>query len=102
MPKLEQCSKPENIVEWVPYENFKDVKYETKGGVGSIYSAIWTDGWFSGWDNKNKQFTRIGEKQTMSHIMFSSQGSRGIQCHGLTRFPKTEDFMLVLDYMKKW
>ncbi|CAG8771945.1 14464_t:CDS:2, partial [Gigaspora rosea] len=38
--------------------------------------------------------------ELMSHIMFSTQGSRGIQCHGLTRFPKTGEFMLILDYMK--
>ncbi|CAG8467830.1 42937_t:CDS:2 [Gigaspora margarita] len=36
----------------------------------------------------------------MSHIMFSSQGSRGVQCHGLTKFPETNDFMLVIDYME--
>ncbi|CAG8540213.1 17827_t:CDS:2 [Dentiscutata erythropus] len=32
--------------------------------------------------------------------MFSSQGSRGVQCHGLTKFPETNDFMLVIDYME--
>ncbi|CAG8753570.1 20320_t:CDS:2 [Gigaspora margarita] len=84
--QLEQCSKPENIVEWIPYENFKDVKYETKVALKLFNES----------NKPNEEFFN----ETMSHIMFSSQGSRGIQCHGLTRFPKTEDFILVLDYMK--
>ncbi|RIB29697.1 hypothetical protein C2G38_2027493 [Gigaspora rosea] len=67
--QLEQLLKPENIVEWVPYENFEDVKYETKGGFGSIYSATWIVGWISGWDNTNKQFIRIGKKKGCIEII---------------------------------
>ena len=30
-----------NYIEWIPFENFKNVKYITKGGFGKIYSAEW-------------------------------------------------------------
>ncbi|CAB4407127.1 unnamed protein product, partial [Rhizophagus irregularis] len=33
--------KPNNIVEWIPYNNLQNVKYLTKGGCSEIYTAVW-------------------------------------------------------------
>ena len=38
--------------------------------------------------------------QALSHILFSSQGSREVRCYGLTKFPDTGEFMLILEYME--
>ena len=61
---LQQCQmetlRPDKIVEWIPYFNFKNIKYLTKGGCSEIYTAIWIGGRYDEWDSKEKKLTRIG------------------------------------------
>jgi hypothetical protein len=52
---------PESIVEWVPYNNFENIKYLTKGGFSEIYTAIWTYGYYYEWDSKKQQLIRYGK-----------------------------------------
>ncbi|CAG8467808.1 42936_t:CDS:1 [Gigaspora margarita] len=70
--QLELTLTPEKLVEWVPYENFENVEYKTKGGYGSIYTAIWINGWISDWDDANKQFIRIGSKKVALKLLNNS------------------------------
>ena len=51
---------PDRIVEWIPYNNFQNVKYLTKGGCSEIYTADWIDGRYDEWDSKEKQLKRFG------------------------------------------
>ncbi|CAG8616219.1 24623_t:CDS:2 [Gigaspora margarita] len=102
------------LVEWVPFENFKNVQFLKNGGFGSIYTATWTDGWVIDWDDDNKKFLRSGHSKialkllfksnnlnlALHNVMLSTQGFFGIQCYGITRFPDSEEFMLILDYME--
>jgi hypothetical protein len=32
------------ILEWIPYNRLKNIEYVDKGGFGTIYKAIWLDG----------------------------------------------------------
>ena len=41
------------ILEWVPYNRFKNIEYFDKGGFSTIYKAIWLDGPIVYW-SKNK------------------------------------------------
>jgi hypothetical protein len=34
----------DTIFEWIPYNQFKEIKEIGKGGFATIYSAIWKDG----------------------------------------------------------
>ena len=44
-------------LEWVPYENFYDIKYLAKGGFGTVHKAKWIDGYIYSWDiNQNKWY----------------------------------------------
>ncbi|CAG8809490.1 17549_t:CDS:1, partial [Racocetra fulgida] len=70
--QLELQLTPEKLVEWVPYENFENIEYKTKGGYGFIYTAIWTNGWISDWDDANKQFIRIGSKKVALKLLNNS------------------------------
>ncbi|CAG8669997.1 8883_t:CDS:2, partial [Gigaspora rosea] len=102
------------LVEWVPFENFKNVQFLKNGGFGSIYTATWTDGWVIDWDDDNKKFLRSGHSKialkllfksnnlnlALHNVMLSTQGFFGIQCYGITRFPDSGEFMLILDYME--
>jgi hypothetical protein len=55
----------EEILEWIEYDRFENVDYLAKGGFGTIYKAIWKDGFISKWDSENNQWKRnktFGEK----------------------------------------
>jgi hypothetical protein len=55
-----QSLAPNRIVEWIPYDRLKKVKYFTKGGCSEIYKANWIDGYYNEWDAKEKRLTRAG------------------------------------------
>jgi hypothetical protein len=46
------------ILEWIEYDRFENVKYLAKGGFGTIYKAIWKDGYIREWDFENNQWIR--------------------------------------------
>jgi hypothetical protein len=46
------------ILEWIEYDRFENVKYLAKGGFGTIYKAIWKDGYIKEWDSENNQWKR--------------------------------------------
>jgi hypothetical protein len=52
------CSK---CFEWMPFENFKDVTYITRGGYGKIYSAKLPEGIIGYWDIENQKWHRYTE-----------------------------------------
>src|SRR5438045_8331299 len=49
---------PSLIVEWIPYNNLRNIKYLTEGGFSKIYTAEWIDGRYEEWDSKEQQLTR--------------------------------------------
>jgi hypothetical protein len=51
---------PNDIVEWIQYNNLNNIKYLTKGGCSEIYTASWIDGRIVKWDPKEKQLKRFG------------------------------------------
>src|ERR1043165_4510080 len=34
----------QEVLEWIPYEKFENVKYLAKGGFGMVHKSIWVDG----------------------------------------------------------
>src|SRR5215475_11115717 len=46
------------VLEWIPYDRFYDIKYIAKGGFGKVYRANWIDGYIQRWDNKNENWER--------------------------------------------
>ena len=51
---------PYMIIEWIPYNNLKNIKYLTKGGCSEIYTADWVDGHYNEWDTIGQQLRRYG------------------------------------------
>ncbi|CAG8758921.1 800_t:CDS:2 [Cetraspora pellucida] len=111
--------RPDYVVEWIPYKNFSDIKYKTKGGCSSIYNAIWKDGRYDTWDKQNRRLKRAGTEHVIlkrldhsnglnkkwiieikSHLNFMNKISCVVRCHGITFDPNTQDFMLVLNLME--
>ena len=42
-------------MEFVPYDQFKDVEFIAEGGFSKIYKATWIDGPISSWENYSRQ-----------------------------------------------
>ena len=49
-----------SIIEWIPYDHLQNIKYLTKGGCSEIYTAVWNDGLYNKWDNKEQKLKRLG------------------------------------------
>ena len=54
---------PNRIVEWIPYDKFKNIKYLTEGGFSKVYTASWINGSYNEWDSKKQQLKRIGRHE---------------------------------------
>ncbi|POG59845.1 kinase-like domain-containing protein [Rhizophagus irregularis DAOM 181602=DAOM 197198] len=107
---------PRLIPEWIPYNNFKNIKYLAKGGFSEIYTAIWINGNFIEWDSKEQQLKRFGEQmivlkrldnvenasqswfeEARSHLNISNKWNVIVQCFGLTQDPSNGNYMLVMN-----
>src|ERR1043165_2794785 len=46
------------VLEWIPYNRFSDIKFIAEGGFARVYSAIWVDGRIIKWDQKFNNWAR--------------------------------------------
>ncbi|RIA92506.1 kinase-like domain-containing protein [Glomus cerebriforme] len=106
------CNK--KCLEWVPFENFENVTYITKGGFGKIYSADWPEGHIHSWDIINQKWKKNKTKVALKSLDDSSNISTDflneikshitrnfiliVPCFGITQDPYTKDYMMVLQY----
>ncbi|RHZ80379.1 hypothetical protein Glove_136g8 [Diversispora epigaea] len=109
------------VIEWMPYDRFKDVKQIGKGGFGTIHYARWIDGYIREWDIENQQWKRYREdevgvalKKFDSFVNFSDVLNEikihlktnneyyyaSIRFYGITQDPETHSYMMVLEYAK--
>src|SRR3954462_4549269 len=44
------ATRYKEVLEWIPYERFSDIKYRSKGGFGAVHKAEWTNGNIWYWD----------------------------------------------------
>ncbi len=42
------------ILEWIPYNQFENIKFLDRGGFSIIYEATWLDGPIDKWDDDKK------------------------------------------------
>ncbi|EXX51081.1 Skm1p [Rhizophagus irregularis DAOM 197198w] len=105
---------PSYIIEWIPYNNFQNIKYLTKGGCSEIYTATWINGRYDKWDSKEQRLERRGRQnvvlkrlenvenanqnwfeETKSHLTISSKWGEVVRCHGLTQDPSNGTLLRV-------
>src|SRR6266542_756858 len=55
-----QSSLPKTILEWIPFDQFYNVKKLTEGGFSTIYTATWTRGYLCDYDENKKEFIYFG------------------------------------------
>ncbi|RHZ64164.1 hypothetical protein Glove_326g76 [Diversispora epigaea] len=100
--RMVQSIKTE-FINWIPYSQFKDIKYIAEGGFGVVNSAIWIkDG-----DSKikvalknlhnSKDMTDDFLKEVISHGITSSNDFI-LQCYGITRDPDTNNNIMIMEF----
>ncbi|RHZ77524.1 hypothetical protein Glove_177g15 [Diversispora epigaea] len=105
------------VIEWIPYDQFNDVKQIGRGGFGTIHYARWIDGRIVEWDIENQQWKRRykGEEKEVAlkkfnnfvnfndvlnemAIHLNTNGLGSIRFYGITQDPETNSYMMVLNY----
>ncbi|EXX77173.1 Cdc15p [Rhizophagus irregularis DAOM 197198w] len=110
------------ILEFIPYDQFKDIEFIAEGGFSKIYKAIWVDGpidYFSfkpDTDNivrknnfsvvlkrldnsKNITSEELNELKVYYQILSNDMISNGIgEYFGITQEPNTKDMMIIMPY----
>ncbi|GES73058.1 kinase-like domain-containing protein [Rhizophagus clarus] len=111
--------RPDQIIEWIPYDNLQNIEYITKGGCSKVYLADWIDGRYCIWDPKEKQLKRFGMhkvilkrlkdinnanknwfEEAKSHLAIGNKYSGIVRIYGLTLDPSNnKGYMLVMYLM---
>ncbi|RHZ46353.1 hypothetical protein Glove_624g13 [Diversispora epigaea] len=106
------------VIEWIPYDRFEDIKEIAKGGFGTIFKAKWIDGRITRWDVEKKQWERDGQdyvalkkfdnnfaslnEDYLNEIAIHLKVRRkfvSIRIYGITQDPKTKQWIVVLEFI---
>ena len=60
------------VFEWIPYNQFNDIKEIGNGGFATVHSAIWKDGPLN-YNYYNKEYTRESDKKVALKCLHNSQ-----------------------------
>ncbi|RHZ85740.1 hypothetical protein Glove_60g127 [Diversispora epigaea] len=86
------------VIEWIPYDRFKDVKQIGKGGFGTIHYARYPKDIIVALKKFNN-FVNFNDVLNEMEIHFRTNNIHGtIKFYGITQDPETHSFMMVLEY----
>ncbi|GBC04553.1 hypothetical protein RclHR1_05730009 [Rhizophagus clarus] len=104
------------VIEWIPYDQFRSFKFIARGGFAKVYSAVWKDGFIKKWDHEKGDWERMSNWKVALKTMENSSnlslkffdeikacvrcgGGFGlIRCYGISQEPDTGDYIIVLYY----
>ncbi|EXX52776.1 Mkk1p [Rhizophagus irregularis DAOM 197198w] len=102
------------VFEWIPYNQFNDIKRIGKGGFATVYSAIWKDGLLKYDINKNQYIRNFDTKVALKYLYNSqnitseflhevkaysiNNSGKILKVYGISQDPNTKDFIMVLQY----
>ncbi|EXX77957.1 polo kinase CDC5 [Rhizophagus irregularis DAOM 197198w] len=107
---------PDMIVEWIPYNNFQNIEFLTRGGCADIYTADWIGSRYKNWNPEQQQLilsntirkvvlkkleniesaNRSWFDEAKSHLTITNKTSSIVQCYGLTQDQPNGNYMLVM------
>ncbi|GES96366.1 kinase-like domain-containing protein [Rhizophagus clarus] len=115
-------------LEFVPYEQFKNIKFIARGGFSKIYKATWVDGPIKNWDDikhkdrniiRDKNYTVVLKELNKSdnitseelnelkifYQIYSDDSANNVlnktfisKYFGITQDPDTKDIMIIMRY----
>ncbi|RHZ87884.1 hypothetical protein Glove_29g123 [Diversispora epigaea] len=94
------------VIEWISYDRFKDVKQIGKGEFGTIHYAMWIDGKLENGilknDNGEEIFDNFVNFNDVLNEMAINLKARtelaSIQFYGITQDPETLSYMMISDF----
>ncbi|EXX70195.1 Mkk2p [Rhizophagus irregularis DAOM 197198w] len=105
------------LVEWIPYNQFDNIKEVGKGGFAMVYSAIWKDGPFIYHYGKsvNENYKRSPNRVVALKNLYNSQNISNeflneikkysikfndniLKIYGISQNPDTKDYIMVFEY----
>ena len=114
-----------NMLEWIPYEQFKNIEYIAQGGFGKIEKAEWGEGTIKKWNNKEKKWWRNKyydghdseiialktltnsqdlDKDFLPELMlykrFKSSVTSMVPCYGISR-DLEGNYIMIMKFMKE-
>ncbi|RHZ86091.1 hypothetical protein Glove_54g40 [Diversispora epigaea] len=110
-----QANNGFNGIQWVPYDNFRDIKHIADGGYGSVYSAILKDCvkfWWN-FDKQDWEYNAIRKvalkeirdsrhdiseffKEAKNLLIANNLWDFIAKCIGITKNPSTENYIIVM------
>uniref|UniRef100_U9SL83 Protein kinase domain-containing protein n=1 Tax=Rhizophagus irregularis (strain DAOM 181602 / DAOM 197198 / MUCL 43194) TaxID=747089 RepID=U9SL83_RHIID len=108
-------SKSNTIFEWIPYDQFDDIREIGKGGFSTVYSAIWKDGLLCRLYETIYRYERNPNTKVALKCLHGSQNlinefidkvktysnrkvNNIIKLYGISQDPDTKDYIIVLEY----
>ncbi|GES76011.1 kinase-like domain-containing protein [Rhizophagus clarus] len=103
------------VFEWIPYEQFDDIREIDKGGFSTVYSAIWKKGPLF-YNLSKKNYTRNARKMVALKCIYNSQSITNelvreikgysigkyngniLKIYGLSQNPSTKEYIIILEY----
>ncbi|CAB4421442.1 unnamed protein product [Rhizophagus irregularis] len=82
---------PNQVVEWIPYNNLKNIKYLTKGGFSDIYTAVILKV-LEKVENANQSWF----EEAKTHLTIGNKRTTVVTCYGLTQNLSNGNYMLVM------
>ncbi|MCE8163182.1 MAG: serine/threonine-protein kinase [Candidatus Moeniiplasma glomeromycotorum] len=116
--KIDEFIQKHKKLEWIPYEQFENIKHIADGGFGKVYKARWSKGKKETW----KIMSPIWEKDWFSHnvVLKSLNNSQGIteeflqeianhklvenknivKCYGISQDSASNNYLMVMEYIE--
>lgn len=63
----------EAVLEWIPYEKFRDIEYLAEGGFGIVYRAKWIDGYICQRNINQTEWDRFDNTNIVLKFLNNSQ-----------------------------
>ncbi|EXX50152.1 polo kinase CDC5 [Rhizophagus irregularis DAOM 197198w] len=83
--------RKEGKLEFVPYEQFKNIEFIAEGGFSKIYKATWVDGPIN-WDNVERKSDNISRKPNYTVVLKKINDSKNITSKELNELKVYYDF----------
>ena len=68
-----RAKNSEDTIEWIEYDRLKNIEYLAKGGFGTVFKAIWKDGYIISRNSENNSYNRNGETEVALKCLHNSQ-----------------------------
>ncbi|RHZ61605.1 hypothetical protein Glove_346g115 [Diversispora epigaea] len=102
------------FLEWVPYDEFKNIKYIAEGGFSQIYKATWkANNGISDEGTIRRSETEVVLKvlnnsqnvdsefvKELKHLVHCNSDEKIIKCFGVTQDPQTKNYVFILEYAR--